>query len=225
MKHTLAIFTLVFCIMTNTYAQDEKIKLGIKGGLNIASISNTGSGSASYGGYSSSVKNNARLLPHLGVYSEFKFSEIFSLQPELLFSMKGSSIVSKATSPGSSSEYTNKIGLSYLDIPVQLRFNISKFHILVGPYVGFLLAANSKSKSEVINGSSKVVSESKSTSKDGLRSTDAGIYIGGGYEFDNGLNLGLRWCRGFSDIYEASNSSNNSNSVIQFSIGYKLAGF
>lgn len=227
MKNTIIIFAIAFCMMQNLYSQDN-INIGLKGGLNIASITNTGgSGSSSNFAGSYSVKNRPRLLPHFGLYSEFKINEIFSFQPELLFSMKGYSNKTEYISGGYSVENHYKLTLSYIDIPLQMRFNVSKFHFLVGPYVGFLAGASSTYKSEVVNGPLQGISKSKSTSKVGLNSPEAGIYLGGGYELDNGLSLGIRWCRGFSDIIGNNNNagSNNSNSVFQFSLGYKLASF
>lgn len=226
----LSIGFLVFMsVLLNAYGQDEKIILGVKGGLNIATLSNTGgSASASFGGYSSSYKSKAKLLPHLGVYSQFKISELFAIQPELLFTMKGYSSESKSSSPSYSSTYKNNFTLSYLEIPVQMRLNFNKFHILAGPYVGFLLAATSKSKSEVVDGSTTVTSDDKDTSKDGLNSLDAGIYLGVGYELENGLSFGARWCKGFTDLTDdQSNSVNstNTNSVFQISVGFNLARF
>jgi hypothetical protein len=228
MKNTIIILATIFCMMHNLYAQD-KINIGVKGGINIASMSNVGSASASFGSSSSSNKNKPRILPHFGIYSEIKVNDVFSFQPELLFSMKGYSNEAKAINgfTSSSSETNNKLALSYIDIPLQMRFNFNKFHILAGPYIGFLVAATYKTNSEVIIGSSSSKSESKSTSKENFNSPEAGIYLGAGYELENGLSFGARWCRGLSDVTDNNSTAgnNNSNSVFQISLGYKLASF
>lgn len=210
MKTKLIILGVLFFAISNVYAQDEKILIGIKGGLNIASISNNGGGSTvTFGSTTSSYKNKVKFLPHAGAYAELKINDFFSVQPELLFSMKGYGSESKVSSgPSNSSEYKGSLVLSYIDIPVQARFNLGKgFHLLAGPYIGILLAAKSKDESTVISGSTKVMEESTSTSKSGLQTTDVGVYIGAGYELESGLSFGLRWCKGFTDITKASTAA------------------
>jgi len=206
-----------------TNAQDEKISLGVKGGLNIATISGLNSASSSWGGTSASNSNSPRLLPHLGVYSEIKIASILSFQPEILFSMKGYHQNSKSSSGTSSSEYDSKVTLSYIDIPLQLRFNLGKgFNILAGPYVGFLVGASGKSTSTAtVNGTSSK-STSTVSSTDGFNKTQIGLNLGVGYQFDMGLSIGATWNKGFSQVYE--NATNTSN-VFQISVAYRLAKF
>ena len=217
----------------NTYAQDGKITLGVRAGLNIASISNKGDASVNAFGSSSSVKTSPKFLPHLGLFSEIKLSDdgFFSLQPELLFSMRGYSYKAKASSGSSSSQTDIDLVTSYIDIPLQLKFNFGKgFYVMAGPYVGFLLTATSKTKTKVVNGSTSSTTEDKDTSKDGLNTMDAGMYLGAGYQLESGLSFAVRWCRGFSDINDYGSTTplirvKNSNNIFQFSVGFRLKSF
>lgn len=228
MKKTF-IALLLTCFVLTSYGQDEKIAIGLRGGLNIASISNTGSASASFGGYGSSVKYKSRLAPHFGVYSEIKFNDFISLQPEVLFSMKGYKYESSSSGGGSSSEYTLDAGLNYIDIPLQLRFNFGKgFHLLGGPSFSILMSAKAKSESTVTSGGSTVTTKETDTDKEGLNTMDVGVYIGVGYQLDMGLNFAIRWARGFSNLYEDDGSTvtiHQSNNVFQFTVGYNLLKF
>lgn len=214
---------LLMPLAFKTYSQDEKISLGVKGGLNIASISGLNSASSSWGGTSSSVSNPPRLLPHLGIFSEIKIASIVSFQPEILFSMKGYHTKSKSSSGSTSSEFDDKVTLSYIDVPLQLRFNIGKgFNILAGPYVGFLMGASDKSTSIVTNGTNSTKSENNSSGTDGFNKSQVGLNLGVGYQFENGLNIGATWNKGFSKVY---NAYTNTSNVFQISVAYRLAKF
>jgi hypothetical protein len=210
---------LIMPMAFKTYSQDEKINLGVKGGLNIATLSGLSSASASYGGSSSSTSNSPELLPHLGVYSEFKLGNVLSFQPEILFSMKGYHSKSTSTVGSNSSTYETNVRLSYIDIPLQLRFNLGKgFNILAGPYVGFLVGANSKSTSTANN----VTSTSTDKTTTAFNKTQIGLNLGVGYQFDMGLGIAATFNKGFSKVYE--NFTNTSN-VFQISLSYRLAKF
>jgi len=225
MKSILSFLVILSCVFGNAYAQDEKISLGVKGGLNIASISNSGSAKVSTGFGGASSKNKSRLLFHLGGYSEIKVNDFFSVQPELLFSMKGGGSEAKSSVLGNSYEDKSTITLSYLDIPVLARFNFGKgFNLVVGPYLGFLVAAKYKSESiSTVGGTTNTV-KNEGSDKDGFNTVEGGINLGVGYQMENGLNFAVRWVRGFGSIYDVS-SYNRSNNVFQFSVGFDLAKF
>lgn len=219
---------MLFMALGTTASYSQDVFIGGLGGVNIATLTNLGSASASFGGSSSSVTNKPLILPHVGGYAEIKISEVFSVQPELLFSMKGYASESKSSGGGTSTEVDNKVTLSYIDIPVQARFNFGEgFYILGGPYVGIMLTAKSKSTSVVDNGSTVVETESTSSDKDGLNTTDFGMFLGAGYQMESGLFFGARWCRAFNSVIDYSGSpviinTNNSNSVFQFTVGYGI---
>ena len=46
---------------------------------------------------------------------------------------------------------------------------------------------------------------------------DFGVNLGAGYQLNSGLNFGLRYNLGLTDIFEASDAK---NSVLQVSVGY-----
>ena len=221
MKKTF-IALVLSCFLVTAYGQDKKISIGARAGLNIANISNSGSGNITLGNSSASSKNTSKLLFHVGGYSEIKVNDFFSVQPELIFSMKGGGYESKSSSFGNSSEFTESLTLSYLEIPILARFNFGKgFNVIAGPHFGFLMGAKYKSKSVSTSGSTSTTVETESTDKDGLNSFEPGVNVGVGYQLENGLNFGVRWVRGFNSIYENSNY-NRSNNVFQFTVGFSF---
>ena len=63
-----------------------------------------------------------------------------------------------------------------------------------------------------------------STSTDGTRKVDVGYIAGVGYQLPQGLELGLRYNGGISDLSDPSGSSKVRNSVFQFQVGYLFGG-
>lgn len=95
---------------------------GIKGGVNFANLH--GSDKDLLGDISGHTDF------HAGVFAQIAFGELFSIQPEVLFSRKGFE--------RNDSTYR----LSYFDVPVLAVFSISEnFSVHLGPQVGVMIAA------------------------------------------------------------------------------------
>ncbi len=172
----------------------QKAQFGIKGGLNIATI--TGDDTS---GVSSIIGFN------VGAFTEIKISEKFSIQPELLYSTQGA----KVDSDGDNVDFI----LSYLNIPIMAKYYVSpKFSLEAGPQIGFLTSAKGKAMGVSID------------VKDFFNSTDFGLNLGGGYDFTKNLSAGLRYNLGLSNIAktEAGDNTKSQNSVFSISVGYKF---
>ena len=136
---------------------------------------------------------------HLGATAEIEISESFSIQPELLYSGQG------FTDEG---DVTGKV--DYINLPVMAKFYVSDgFSIEAGPQIGFLASA----KSEVDGNSTDI--------KDALKSTDFALNLGAGYKLDSGLNFGLRYSMGLTDVPDVD-SDGFKHSVVQLSVGYNF---
>lgn len=179
-------------------AQAQDMKFGVKAGLNIANI----------GG--DAETEGSRMGLHIGGVAEFKLSETFSIQPELLYSMMGAKI---NQTDGFDSEEVD-LKLDYLTIPVMAKYYIAEgFSIEAGPYVGFLMSA-------------KVEDEDV---KDGYKGVDFGLGAGVAYDLPMGVFFQARYAAGLSEIgedfefagetVEAVKATNN---AIQISVGYKF---
>ncbi|WP_294822418.1 porin family protein [uncultured Flavobacterium sp.] len=182
-------------------AQAQEMKFGVKAGLNIA---NQGSDAETEG---------SRMGLHIGGVAEFKLSENFSIQPELLYSMMGSK-VNTITEDLTVEEVDNK--LDYLTLPVLAKYYIMEgLSLEAGPYVGFLMSAK----------------QEDTDIKDGIKSIDFGLNAGVAYDLPMGVFFQARYVLGLSDIndagdteiggvtYEAPKVTNNG---LQISVGYKF---
>ena len=111
-----------------TFAQ----QFGIKGGMNVASISKDGTLSDT----SSKIGFNA------GVFMNAPLAENFSIQPEVLYNDLGSKITY-----GQNDNNSYSTNLGYISVPVMFQYNATpEFYLEAGPQFSFLVNANNKLK-------------------------------------------------------------------------------
>ena len=177
----------------------QGVKFGAKAGLNVTTI--TG------GEFSASSKVGF----HVGGLVEFKLTDKFAVQPELLFSTKGA----KSDFFG----FTSEENLSYIDLPIMVKYFVMEgLSIEAGPQVSFLMSA--KAKVDGVSFDSKPL----------YNSTDFGFNIGAGYELTSGLFFQARYNLGLSDIskeipvdpLDPQLNYKEKNNGFQVSVGYKF---
>ena len=182
MKKTLIVFIAIgigaFANAQKT-KQDEGIKIGIKGGLNVSNLMGD-------------VKDVAiRTSIHAGLVAEIIVSDNFSIQPELLYSGQGAS----ATFEGG-----GRYKLDYITLPVLAKFPIAKsLSLETGPQIGFLISGKYKD-----NESNETIPDTK-TIDFGL---NAGLNyeLNNGVFFQARYNLGLTDIGFYGDNDRASNA-------------------
>ncbi|MCW4467442.1 PorT family protein [Flavobacterium sp. MFBS3-15] len=180
---------------------------GIKAGLNIATI--TGD------------VNDAspRLGVHFGVTAEFKLSDRFSIQPELLYSMQGVKETVSEEYLGSiiTGEGTTK--MDYINLPVMAKIYLSDgFSLEVGPQIGVLVSGKI---SYDLNFEGENVSGTEDASSE-LKSVDFAFNAGLGYKLPSGLFFQGRYSLGLTNTYDGDFDTEGKNGVLQFSIGYQF---
>lgn len=163
---------------------------GIKGGMNVADLSNTSS--------------NVLIGYYGGVYMNAPLSGTFSLQPEVLYSLQG------IKAKHNSDSYQH---LGYINVPVMVQYNATpNFYAEFGPQAGFLVDA--KSKTSVGNASVSV------KNKDDFKTFDLGFGLGLGYKIADGLSINARYTAGVLDILKHNNGDAVRNDVFQVGLGY-----
>jgi hypothetical protein len=186
------LFAIALIIINSSYAQ---VRFGLKAGGNLANVD----------GFD---KSKMKLGLSAGPALQIKLANVFFLQPELLYSIKGSQSDSLQNSDA-------KLDLNYITLPILVGYRLApNFSIKLGPEIGRLLSAKSD-----VNGTTKDVT-------DFYQSFDFGADLGLAYTFKK-LALDLRYNYGFKDLLDRTNQTgtaggdeNVSNRVLQFSLTY-----
>ena len=190
-----------------TFAQ----QFGIKGGMNVASISKDGTLSDT----SSKIGFNA------GVFMNAPLAENFSIQPEVLYNDLGSKITY-----GQNDNNSYSTNLGYISVPVMFQYNATpEFYLEAGPQFSFLVNANNKLK----DGNNNIlVNDWTKLAKDNLNTFDFGLGLGAGYYFTPQLGLTARYVAGMTKIGKDDNVygqpyKDSKNNVFQVGLAYKFA--
>lgn len=184
------------------HAQDNNVntEFGVKGGLNMSNL------------YTDDADDENVLFGfNAGVYATLPVSDFIAIQPELLFTTRGSKL-----------EYNNalaqgnvKLKLNYIELPLLVRVNITKnFNIHAGGYASYMVSAKS-------TGDGDFEFEDQYNTDD-FNKFDAGLAGGIGVDF-NPLSVGLRYNYGLTTIEkDGDDSSDLKNSNLSLYLSYKL---
>jgi hypothetical protein len=158
MKHFT--FSLLFSglLFLSLSSQAQNFALGIRGGISIPNLSAGGSNENPLNtGYKSSFG------PDGGIFAEFRFSNLFSLEPVVEYSSQGGkkdgfqafpapAELAPMFPPGQAptylyANYNSEAKLGYIMIPVLAKFGFDfkntplRIYIDAGPFIGFLVYA------------------------------------------------------------------------------------
>jgi opacity protein-like surface antigen len=166
------------------FTNAQGVKFGAKAALNVATLTGDVEDASSLVGF------------QIGAFAEFKVSEKFAVQPELMYSAQGAS--------GDNGD----LKLNYLNIPVMAKYYVAPaFSLEAGPQIGFLLSAKSEGED----------------AKDFVSSTDFGFNLGAGYDFTENLSAGLRYNLGLTNVFDFEGDDFSAkNGVFSVSLGYKF---
>ncbi|MEO8236606.1 MAG: porin family protein [Flavobacterium sp.] len=184
------------------HAQDNNVntEFGVKGGLNMSNL------------YTDDADDENVLFGfNAGVYATLPVSDFVAIQPELLFTTRGSKL-----------EYNNaiaqgnvKLKLNYIELPLLVRVNITKnFNIHAGGYASYLVSAKSTGDGDF--------EFDDQYDTDNFNKFDAGLAAGIGVDFSP-LSVGLRYNYGLTTIEkDGDDSSDLKNSNLSLYLSYKL---
>lgn len=179
-------------------------RAGIKGGLNVSNL------------YVDDVNDeNARFGFNVGLYAQLFSSEVFAIQPELLYSTKGTKTTYDNVLMG---EGDAKFNLNYLEVPVLAVIKLggaAELHF--GPYWSYLLNANID-----VDGDTDSYDE---LDRDNFRSWDFGIAGGVGLNFGS-TQIGVRYSKGLRKIENSEEAEallgDAKNSCAQLYIAFSM---
>ncbi len=188
---------------------------GIKGGLNLSNL---------FANDNDNIEdNNWKAGYHVGLFVKAPLSNMFSIQPEVLYSTAGA----KLRYGGSDLAQTLGINpgevrfnLNYVQVPVMFLVNVGAFNVHAGPYASYLINANVKNlqNNDPLNPTSLL-----ELNEDDFQRLDYGIAAGIGFDLKN-AKLGLRYNYGLQQIGGGGIASritgNSRNAVAQVYVGF-----
>ena len=202
---------LMVLLVSFSFVSKAQMNIGVKASLNMATISGDNT-------------DETEMMPsyQVGLVTNFNISEAFSIQPGLMLSGKGSK--------KSLNDVDTRLTLNYLEVPINVIYNISDFQVFAGPYLGFGLFADVKSDNDLAdeidaefkNDISLVEASTLETLY--YNSFDYGLNVGAGYMVNESIQIQAGYGLGLGNIHpkvdgEDPNSDTN-NSVIQLNVSY-----
>jgi hypothetical protein len=194
--------------------KNHLVHFGLEAGYNQNGLTHNSSSNIQRGGF------------HAGAIADIGFSNHFSLQPGLLYIVKGTRLQNEADV-----ENKEKLALNYLEVPINLVFKIGKvgnaqFLIGGGPYFSYLLKAKDNFQSsnfadgvtpDVLN----YVPETPYYQVNKIRNFDYGLGGFVGAEVPEGLFIKAGGEFGMRDIQQKPDGTyDNRNYSLMVSVGY-----
>ncbi len=167
MKQLFLVSTLAAIFSISASAQTP-VSFGVKGGATFSTEKIKGQGIT--------VNTESKVGYYAGLLAEIVASEKFSVQPEVIYNILGA-------------KYQGyKDDLSYISIPLLLKYKTQGLSLVAGPQLGILVSAKADN-----NGT-------KTDIKDQFKSTDFAVVLGAGYTTLSGFGFDARYQIGVSNI-------------------------
>jgi Outer membrane protein beta-barrel domain len=218
-------FTTAFALLF--LVPQSQAQIAIKAGVNFASISE----SATLETYES-LENKSVAGFQAGVSFDLDLSNMFTIQPELLFIQKGG----KATyAINADNKIVNRLYYNYVEVPVLAKLKFfsedgNGLYLLGGPFVGLAISGKQKTSTTILGNTTSSEDEfefDNSEEGDRLRRTDWGVSFGGGVKFGN-VFLDARYNLGINNLLDDDADNQNDNKPyrrtrgIGVTIGYEF---
>lgn len=165
------------------FQNKENTEYGIKAGINFAEL----------WGDDALLESDRKVGYSIGAYANYKLFKSLSLQPELIWSLQGED-----------SKDSGRYKISYINIPVMLKWKENKFYYEIGPQLGL----------QTINTSKSVPEELK---LENFETFDFSINLGIGYKISEDWSVGARYSQGLTNIVDGRDLK---NSVFYLGLSY-----
>lgn len=195
-KIALLSLSAFFLLCTAVKAQEQQTssetamatKFGIKGGLNLTNLHSN-----------NFADNHLKAGFNAGIFSKIPVTPGFSIQPELLYSVKGNKSDYSNFVEGSG-EY--RFNLGYIELPLLAVVNLAKnFSIHGGGYAGYLVMADIKDVNN--NGNINGITD---LNADNFNRWDFGLAGGAAFDIEN-FTIGARYNYGLVNVGKSGNLS------------------
>lgn len=206
------LFTLCLIFCAFSIVSQAQIRLGVKGGGNLA-----------YSVFDPEISFDVQPLLgfHLGGFAHFGIADNIGVQVELLYSTQGTRIDADAFGV----QFELKDRLNYLAIPVLFKFTSSGgLTAEIGPSFNILLAANRTIETPSVTGT---LTEEMDV-KEVYSGLDVMLAIGLGYELPSGLSFNGRFSFSVANVYDEDQTDPADeeafNTLFQLGVGFPVFG-
>ncbi len=172
-------------LTTGVYAQGWW-DFGVKAGLNLANVTDS--------------DLDAKASIYVGAFAEYRLSEFFGIQPELVYSRQGGVV--------KVNDVKFQSRLNYLNLPILAKLYVLEgLSVDLGPQFGLLLNAKDVADNDV------------SVDLDNMQSLDVSFAMGLSYRIAPRFDVSARYNLGLTKVRK---HTDNKNSVFQFGLGYRF---
>lgn len=178
MKKMIFAVVAAAAITATATAQETGFGYGVKAGVNLSNLTKDGKGDSKVGFTG-------------GVFADYRFSKLFALSADVLYSRQGNKLEGDKTTSDN------------LNIPILANFYIVKgLAVKAGVQPGFLLAANMTEDGE------------KTDIKSDTKTFDLSVPVGLSYTFNFGLILDARYNIGVTNIAKSNELNGKANNSV-----------
>lgn len=181
-------FALAAVLMLSLTSQAQ-VKFGAKAGMNLSRF----------------TENFETMKPgfHAGVYAQINIAPMFSIQPEVLYSMQGATEEETNTTLGQTITAKGSVISHNVIVPVMLQFTpIKSLTIEAGPQFGFNLGMSLYSEITMFGLVEDSFEESVDLESEDYKMFDFGLAAGLKYNVNSNINVYARYVFGLTPVFE-----------------------
>ncbi|MBV8327620.1 porin family protein [Chryseobacterium sp.] len=204
-------------------AQAQEFRFGPKAGYSYSTLKLKGDGQ--------SETSDPLHTFYIGGMAEYKLSDKFALQGELLYSQLGGKVkIAEAdpSDPGTFLNFKSKETFHTLLIPVSAKYFITEgLSVSAGASFGLILSAKAKLSTDFGIGlpGLELNSDKEVDIKDQTSTLNIAPFLGAEYALENGLFFDARYNLGVSNLAKHPvGNEKTTNSFIQVGVGFKFGG-
>ena len=203
-------------------------QVGVRAGTNLLNLNSSPTDGSSFSA-------SSRFGYQAGIYYQQPLTKRLALVPEVQFSRERSQVaVDNYRNAGNYYLSSYRLGLSYLNVPVLLRYTLGRVHIDAGPQASWLLGGQGTGQgSYLVGGDVRGDFTINQAAADRFRRFHLGACVGIGVSLPAGLGLDVRASQSFTSVrrntyWQVSSAiplpdENIYRQTIQASLTYQLA--
>lgn len=204
-------------------ANAQEFRFGPKAGYSYSSIKMKGDGQ--------SETSDPLHTFYIGGMAEYKLSDNFAIQGELLYSQLGGKVKIEEADPSNPATFLNfkaKQTFHTLLIPVSAKYFITEgLSVSAGASFGLILSAKQKLSTDFGFGipGFELNADDDRDIKNQMNTLNIAPFLGAEYALENGLFFDARYNLGISNLAKhAEGNEKTTNSFVQVGVGFKFGG-